>query len=45
MILYIAFLFFGSLFFMAAPLVLYHWCMAGKKKGNRPDSEAYSHAD
>ena len=44
-ILYIAFLFFGSLFFMAAPLVLYHWCMADKKKEKHPESEAYSHAD
>jgi len=32
-ILYIAFLFFGSLFFMAVPLVLYHWCM--KRNGRQ----------
>ena len=46
-ILYIAFLFFGSLFFMAVPLVLYHWCEAKKLKEKKAGSAAaaYSHAD
>ena len=46
-ILYIAFLFFGSLFFMAVPLVLYHWCEAKKLKEKKTGSAsaAYSHAD
>ena len=31
-ILYIAFLFFGALFFMAVPLILYHWYEEKKRK-------------